>query len=538
MLAELQGLQPTPRVLVIDDDIKWQQAHAYNLQRWGYRVYVAEGFGEALIEDAVAKAQQHQCHVALVDMCLLDEYGYDNSGLDLVQKLMPTLSIMVSAYGTTTIAADAVVENGAAGFVGKQENPKRLQEALARVMARNHLTVYRPQIMWASHTEPLRNSGSFANDGQWSLQEVEEVITRLFPKARQLWLDWLNKGEVVIQHAPRLRALVLRVWEDDRQPVFVKVTQAQRIRAEVERYEAYIRGRLRGNHHARLVNHMVLWKLGAVCYELLDVQLVGVRPFSRFFAQESSPEVIGRVLEDFFAGTWVGHYGQPQMEEMGLGAAYGRVWEHNLRQRVGQFVVGERPLTLLSSSAPLPNPLCWVHERLAAEPTRLVRLAVTHGDLHGDNMMVDVNGRICVIDYERTGWGPIYQDFIELETDMVVRLTAVEPTKLIELYKLFLSLTAPASFTQPPPPLHKSTSVAIQKTWLVIRHLRQLAQRVTGVDNMEQYLWGLLLNAVFRATLLRRMITNGSHTHTAEYQRALLWGSVICQRLEELAHGA
>ena len=74
----------------------------------------------------------------------------------------------------------------------------------------------------------------------------------------------------------------------------------------------------------------------------------------------------------------------------------------------------------------------------------------------------------------------------------------------------------------------------MRKTWLVIRHLRQLAHTVTGVDDMEQYLWGLLLNAVFRATLLRRMMLGGSHKHDAEYQRALLWGSVICQRLDDL----
>jgi hypothetical protein len=217
-----------------------------------------------------------------------------------------------------------------------------------------------------------------------------------------------------------------------------------------------------------------------------------------------------------------------------LAVAYGQVWGCDLRERVGQYVGKERPLTLLSPSAPLINPLCWLHERLAAEPPRLLRQAVTHGDLHADNMMVDVHGRICVIDYERTGWGPIFQDFIELETDMVLRLTAVDPQRPIELYELLLTLVKPTSFHDSLPQVGGNPSLAVQKTWLVIRQLRQMAYRVTDVDDMEQYLWGALLNAIFRATLLRRMMASGSRKHDAEYERALLWGSVICQRLDEL----
>lgn len=523
-----------PRVLVVDDHEAWRQAHERNLRRWGYEVYVAQGVGQALIEDALRQAQQYQCHMALVDMCLLDDYGYDKSGLGLVQRLLPTLSIMVSAFGTPAIATEAMMERGAAGFVGKQEKPQQLRDVVQKVMARYCLAPDAVNILWAGTPVHLKPTGAFADDGQWSLQEVEDVLMRLFPGVRQLKVEPLVKGEQMTQQAPRLRGLVLKVWQDDLQPVFVKVARAERIREEVAKCEMFVRRRLKGNHYARLVDHKLLWNLGAVCYELLDVQLVGVRPFSRFFVEESSLDTIVRALQEFFEQTWLVHYQQPKQVEARLAEAYGEVWGHDLRERVGRYVREERPLTLLSPAALMPNPLLWVYDRLADEPVRTLLLAVTHGDLHADNMMVDINGRICVIDYERTGWGPIYQDFIELETDMLVRLTAVDPPNLIELYKLFLTLTRPTSLSEPLPVLDDTTSVAVRKTWLVIRHLRQLAHTVTGVDDMEQYLWGLLLNAVFRATLLRRMMLGGSHKHDAEYQRALLWGSVICQRLDDL----
>lgn len=522
------------RVLVVDDDERWQRLHERNLQRWGYEVFVAQGVGQALIADAMKQAQRYQCHLALVDMCLLDDYGYDASGLGLVQQLMPTLSIMVSAYGTPAIATEAMLERGAVGFVGKQENPKHLLDVLQKALERHCLTVDSPKIVWTNQPIHLKVTGSFADDGQWSLQEVEDVLMRLFPKAQQLHVAPLLPGELLTQQAPRMRALVLKVWVDDLQPVFVKVAPEARIREEVANYEAHIHGRLLRNHHARLVDHKVLWNLGAVCYELLDVQLSGVRPFSRFFVETSSPDEIVQALRYFFEETWSGHYGRPEQVTLPLAVAYGQVWGCDLRERVGQYVGEERPLTLLSPSAPLINPLCWLYERLAGEQPRLLRQAVTHGDLHADNMMVDVHGRICVIDYERTGWGPIFQDFIELETDMVLRLTAVDPQRPIDLYELLLTLVKPTSFHDSLPQVGGNPSLAVQKTWLVIRQLRQMAYRVTDVDDMEQYLWGALLNAIFRATLLRRMMASGSRKHDAEYERALLWGSVICQRLDEL----
>ncbi len=50
------------------------------------------------------------------------------------------------------------------------------------------------------------------------------------------------------------------------------------------------------------------------------------------------------------------------------------------------------------------------------------RVAITHGDLHGDNLLVDNQKNVWVIDFERCGEGHILQDFIELEADIFNRL--------------------------------------------------------------------------------------------------------------------
>ncbi len=52
--------------------------------------------------------------------------------------------------------------------------------------------------------------------------------------------------------------------------------------------------------------------------------------------------------------------------------------------------------------------------------------AVTHGDLHGDNLLIDSRKNAWVIDFERSGEGHVLQDFIELESDILNRLEAGE----------------------------------------------------------------------------------------------------------------
>src|SRR5580765_384081 len=87
------------RVLVVDNEQTVRDDHVKNLTRWNYEPIVAQGRGEALLRDARAKAAGHRCHVALVDMRLLnhDNRG-DTSGLDLIPQIKPTLSIVVSGY--------------------------------------------------------------------------------------------------------------------------------------------------------------------------------------------------------------------------------------------------------------------------------------------------------------------------------------------------------------------------------------------------------------------------------------------------------
>ena len=70
--------------------------------------------------------------------------------------------------------------------------------------------------------------------------------------------------------------------------------------------------------------------------------------------------------------------------------------------------------------------------------------AYTHGDLHADNVYADQHGRTCIIDYEKSGPGYILRDFVELETDIRLRLLPLKAKDLLLAYRLDLLLLEPA----------------------------------------------------------------------------------------------
>ena len=69
----------------------------------------------------------------------------------------------------------------------------------------------------------------------------------------------------------------------------------------------------------------------------------------------------------------------------------------------------------------MPNPVTWVLKHRVDSSTLSARQAITHGDLHGDNIFVD-DIHAWAIDFERSGEGHILRDFTELEVDILTRL--------------------------------------------------------------------------------------------------------------------
>ena len=67
-----------PRILLVDNDLRARQIYDVLLQHWQYEPVIAQGDGKALMENAKWKAKQERCHLALIDLRLMDDYDEDD----------------------------------------------------------------------------------------------------------------------------------------------------------------------------------------------------------------------------------------------------------------------------------------------------------------------------------------------------------------------------------------------------------------------------------------------------------------------------
>lgn len=528
-----------PNVLIVDDDPQWCTLYGRNLQMWGYGAVVAEGVGRALVDDAIEKTVKHRCEIALVDKCLLDDDGHDNSGLDMLDVLKPTLSIVVSAYGSVATVAKVLTEKTAHDYVGKEEGPDRLRRALERI-AKDIALLQPPGIQWPDSLETTLSGyyGFMKDDGR---HEVERILARLFAKNRVLKLELVHDLNQLNTLAPRSRAIILKVTADHLEPKVVKIARAERIREEIDRYQKYIKDQLGGNFYARLEDSVVLWNWGTAVYTFQGNINGPLQTFSHYY-QTSSIEGIRETLTQFFCETWRHHYTHKWKRSASLFHSYTQVWEKDWHERLRNFPENGERIDYPQMTHSLLNPVSWLMHQVAFTDTTLPDRsyfaetweAVTHGDLQGDNMLVgSVTGRIRVIDYERSGPGPLFQDFTELEIDILTRLVDIPFEEIDEYYELVKAVLDVEKFYKPRS--RRVRTPQAKRALKVIRAIREIMQEVlAGIEiDIDQYRWGLLLNAVFRATLLWKQQKTPTESPKPEYWRALLVGSVLCEQLQK-----
>ncbi|MEZ4659783.1 MAG: phosphotransferase [Caldilineaceae bacterium] len=194
-------------------------------------------------------------------------------------------------------------------------------------------------------------------------------------------------------------------------------------------------------------------------------------------------------MHTFFRQTWQRYYqdAQPLLAPT-LFDAYDGVLK--LRPKLAALAEDAR-------LAELPvNPVAWVGQNAAASAIAGARQAVTHGDLHGDNLFVD-DEHAWVIDFERCGPGPILRDFVELEVDILTRLIGAHgstPPLFDELVRVLVSQSRPDQVLICP--VEIEPDAALYKAFCVIIHIRRLAFEVAKFGDMHEYLWGILLDAL------------------------------------------
>ncbi|HSV86298.1 MAG TPA: phosphotransferase [Levilinea sp.] len=515
--------QTPVRILVVDNESIVRSGAVKNLEHWGFIAFCAEGMGPELLKDALIQARRHRCHLALVDLRLLDDYDVrDVSGLELIEALEPTRTIIVTASTDSRMSTNAL-ELGALGFASKSEGPQMLHAELEKALKKLHANRGEKEIHWPEGLASTSVTRLLAGDEAASAagDQADDVLVRLFPQQTVLKIEPLKDSSLTgagIRIRPH--SLVAQVRADANQPVIIKLAQAARISQEIENYETLVRNMLEGRYCPQLQERCVLWDIGGASYTLLGAN--SIHTFSSIYAASSAAD-LEKPLRLLLGETWPKSYaGTRQPLSISLFEAYRRLWSKDWYK---QLPAWPRP------RPELPEPSTWLlqHTGLdgAADASHLPGQfsAVCHGDLHGDNLLVDHNGVPWVIDFERTGQGPALADFVELEVDILNRLAGFEDGEQAAFERLCRVITQPVSLVEILP-CGAEVGERSQKALALVQVLRQTAAQVSGSQDPIPYLWGLLFSTLFYARLLHKQAAAGG-----QIDRTYYLASQICTRL-------
>ncbi|NTU79897.1 MAG: phosphotransferase [Chloroflexales bacterium] len=543
----MSSLRPI-KVLIVDNNPRHREDYADFVRAWGYRPVIAEGEGQALRDHARQLAHAERCPLALVDLRLVeDKDPSDRSGLTLIGELGFTRSIILTSFGTIRTAMSATEEHGAAGFVEKTEHPEVLRRQLQAVAERLRLNGSGPLVFWAdgASSQTVRDE-MFPGRADIPADEAEVLIRRLYPDSAVVRLTGITShteqaasdGAGAHDLATNLRrGSRVFVAEIDGEPALqvVKLARTDKIEREAERFRGYVEGGLRSARRPEMIGTVLLWDMGVIAYRLLGYARLDegrAQILTRVYRREADPARLIAPLHDFFGLDAWGHWYHSQVQalEGTLVEAYERSWGDALARHHERWARQAPELPFEPVAAALPNPTRWYVDNYprCAELGGL-RQAITHGDLHGDNLFVD-EADAWPVDFERTGYGPILRDFVELAQDLSTRIAALDADDLPLIYDIALAIAAPRS---PDEPMRPTQAILAHpeayKLFQILEELQRLALLRTQYCDRREFLWGLLCNHLFVASKLDEA--------SPRWARTMLYAAVICHRLDHWDEG-
>jgi DNA-binding response OmpR family regulator len=518
------GCKGGPRVLVIDNDPQVGRHLEGILIPRHYVVRVVGGDQGDLLRRAAAEARAFHPHIAVVDLRLRDDYRDERSGLTLLRELRSARCILYSNYLTPEVIQEASDKYGVSTWVGKADSPDRLVQVIKErsrecCARRNQLTITWPESC-TSHDVRRALAGKSLHVDE---EDVEDLLRQLLAEHKAIALERLANHAGPFTAASRGHSVVLQVQVEGFEPVVLKLAPRSEIEQETQRHKKHVDGRLGGSYYAQLKHSAGFWDVGGSRYTFIGSSLRTPPAFSAFYQKETDPQVILRPLHHLFREVWWRHYQRPLAPYSGyLFDLYDQ--SLHLKRKLRRSTLGKQAADFLGKAGlPLINPVTWIQENASESKFPAAGRAITHGDLHGDNLFVD-GEHAWAIDFERTGPGHILRDFVELEVDIITRLAPFSDEDPALFYRFARAIAAPEGLGSPfRADARLPDSAEIRKALEIIAGLRGLARELTHVEDVREYLWGLLCDAVFVASLT----AEGS----VQRERALVLGAAVSERL-------
>jgi CheY-like chemotaxis protein len=504
------------RVLVVDDLEQWRKVLVSTLQKAGYETGSAGTYNAAL-----ERMQAEIYHVVILDIRLVDEDQNNVEGIDLLRELeqrglgQSFKIIILSAHGTLDQMREAFKEFGVADFLSKDSFTREIflasvRQALDRENPINlDLTIHWQQVKGpeeAVHNliiDGERVRGKDKSDFQRQLaQELDDLLCRLFPRARSLMVRPLTggaSGSGVLWAEPFYASGGGRA-------VIVKFGDLHMITREDRQFAEYVQPFIGGMRATSVQGRSQTPHLGGLIYTLLGADKETLEDFGQFYRRANVTQICA-VLDRLFLDTCNRWYANPgHLQPLDLTQAYQELLgftqeslEYGLQQ-MQKSVKGSKKLTFteLPAVGVFTDPisaLCGKHL------LRSTYTCITHGDFHHQNIFVDEVGQSWLIDFQATGPGHYLRDIAQLEIEVRLSLLTTNEATLaerLEMESALCELTRQSELTQANQ-YYSTQNDALAKTFAVTVHLRQLAYKLIAqqtTDMLSDYTIALIYYAL------------------------------------------
>lgn len=497
------------KILIVDDLPDVRSTASGILRDAGYFTRAA-----ASRQEALNVLENERFHIAILDV-RLDESDEDNrDGMELMRQInhcYPSVAVIImTGYADAQIVRQSLEPvNGkqpAYCVVFKEEMsllPEKARNAFQDALHLNlNLTIEDPQNCIEQLAKHIRFLNGKTLPAEDIALQIREIFCTLFRECEKINLGHMQQGfsgAAVFQVTPTYPV------KGEGQAVVVKIGNRQEINAEIGNYEKYVKGIVGGHRIPEALRSAQTQDLGGILYSFIG--LGGeTENFAGYYQRNWLNDLLP-VLDNLYRETLF-----PLKDKTGrvkencdLRAFYMQhlhLTEEKLQRiadgiREGQAIFTERADGAWQfGTERLPDPLRYAR---GASFRADGFFTTIHGDLNGQNILLDPNRATWLIDFlTTTDDGHLLQDYAALETDLRFRLTPKSGVHLDALLQwergcfednLLAAPNLPAIYDHP----------GLLKAHRIMIHIRTLAAQTTAYSE-RAYLIALFFNSLRAAT--------------------------------------
>lgn len=541
------------RILFADNIKRFLRVRSEFLKSSGFEVLPAH-----TIEEAERILKNEWIHLAILDIRLVDDDNdSDISGLILAkdEAYAHVPKIILTGFPTYTAVREALgpVLNGlppAVAFLAKEEGSKAMIRAVEYAFTQYvrinwDLVIRRNERNLLSFPHLIALFESEVDNRLLSVRvgELEDLFRRLFYSSSQIKIDRL-----LAQREGGGSLVVFAYSEKGVEEQFVVTCgQKQSIINEDRLYESFV-PKVTGQGSIVKRKTAETLHFAATAYALIGCNLEETTTFSEFY-RDNATSLIITALDHLFEITLAPWYNRGRFREKAgslnelllecfnldkdafsqseLGLRMEDICQKALYVGLAELDYSVHKLTFyLADGSPAfyPNPLvCFSETQMILEPS--VLYGTTHGQLNGNIILTDYQGRTWLIDFSHADQGPLLRDFISLESTIKFDLLTVPNVQVryeMERHLLAVSrLDEEIDVTDLEP--------EVQKALQAIYRVRYHASVMIGC-NLDAYLRGLLFYTISQLATYDAEVQH-TRQELIPYLHSLMSAAMLCQKL-------